>query len=142
MRKTAALAAVVGFGYMALPTPAQAGQAAGVIHAGTLGTNITLGEMQSSGCTASPKTQGVDGWVLNVGSARTISVVGRATTAAGNPAGYDLNLLFINAECKAFSTSVSPSPNETNRTVPAGTKLVLVQLSFGAEVAFDATWAV
>lgn len=142
MHKVAALAAAVVAGFVALPSPAQAGQAAGVIHAGTFGVNVTLGEMQSTGCPASPKTQGFDAWVLNVGAAKTISVVGRASTAAGNPAGYDLNLLFIDARCNAFSMSITPSPNEIAKPIPAGTRYVLVQLAVGAEVAFDAYWNV
>jgi hypothetical protein len=80
----------------------------------------------------------LDGWILEPGASTKILVAGRATTAAGNPAGYDLNLIFLGSHCDQIGLAVSNSPNEVGRAIPAGTRFILVQLAIGAEVGFDA----
>jgi extracellular elastinolytic metalloproteinase len=100
---------------------------------GVTGTELT------NTCTAPPASQGADGWVSTLpkgfgDGTHSIAVTGGDST----PAGYDLDLYFLDSQCALLGSAATAAPDESS-TIPGGTAYVLTQLFTGANVPFTLT---
>jgi hypothetical protein len=106
--------------------------ATGTIHGGGPGnyyggTGALRTEMENN-CSASPRTQGTDGWVealpAGIGDL-THQVTATGKALQGHPQGYDFDLYFYSADCKLVSADEDPGVEET-ADIPGGAKYVVV----------------
>lgn len=148
MRRLTALALVLGLVGAMTAAPALAGkkkkpisfEASGsfaVANPGSLeGASITGNEFVET-C-AIPATQGVDGFVVEL-SDEISNVMANVLVAGGDATGiYDLDMYFFTADCAPVGAASTPDSDEIG-AFPAGTKYVLVNAFWGAEIEFELT---
>ena len=124
----------MGRGFDVFYTPALAPPvfATGTIHAGSAatfygGTSAIRTEIEES-CSASPRTQGTDGWIeaLPAGvSDGTYQVTATGKAIEGHPQGYDFDLYLYNDKCELIQADEDSGTDET-ADIPEGAKYVLV----------------
>ncbi|HEV3474307.1 MAG TPA: hypothetical protein VG602_02965 [Actinomycetota bacterium] len=121
-----------GFDVFYVPSLAPPVFATGTIVGGSAatyygGTNALRTEIEGS-CSASPKTQGTDGWVeaLPPGvSDGTYQVTADGKPIQGHPQAVDLDLYLYDASCKLLAADEDSGVSET-ADIPEGAKYVVV----------------
>ncbi|MGZ4719190.1 MAG: M36 family metallopeptidase [Oryzihumus sp.] len=99
---------------------------------------VTGTEMNTA-CTFPPASQGADGWVSKLPAGFGDGL--HSATVKGtsdNPAGWDLDLYFLDSSCQLTGSAATASADES-ATIPPGTVYVLSQLYTGASVKVDLT---
>ena len=108
-------------GALILAVPgAQASSGSGLIQAGQPGTiewGVTEGEFFwnfANRCAASPRTQGVDGWVIDLAGANSLSVSGSSPTLpGGTESPFSINLHFYSNSCIPINGTGAPQSGPT-----------------------------
>lgn len=139
------LLVAVGLAYAIVlaATGAVAGSGSGIIlvgHPGTLVKGVTEGEFTGypNRCTRfEPRSQGVDGYVIDLGADTQFKVAG--TPAIGpDTTPFSLNVTFYSAACfvtGVFNTSTqNPALHSWTGVVPSSSRWAIVSLAYGADV--------
>lgn len=121
-----------GFDVFYVPSLDKPVFATGTIHAGGPatyygGTNALRTEIEDA-CSASPRTQGTDGWIeaLPAGVSDGLHQVTAAGKAIqGHPQGYDLDVYFYDAQCSLLAADEDSGTDEV-ADIPEGAKYVVV----------------
>jgi hypothetical protein len=121
-----------GFDVFYVPSLDEPVFATGTIHAGGPGnyyggTGGVRTELEEN-CSASPRTQGTDGWVeaLPAGTSDgTYQVTAAGKAIQGHPQGYDLDVYFYSATCELLAADEDSGAEEV-ADIPEGAKYVVV----------------
>lgn len=138
MRRTLLVLSVVTGLVTAFPGAADAETRTRRIAIPNQGFSTVITEMQTVACNASPASQGLDGYVLEIAGASTFTA--RATWTLQEHVPADVNVYFFNAVCQLVGWSAGGA-DEVGVAVPATTRYAVVHLSLGADVEFTATWS-